>query len=124
MNKMLKVQKAGMSSFQDKVDLMGNDLKLTASDLDKLEQYGRRNNLEIHGIPYQKDKDTNQIVKKVASMLKVKLENSEISTSHRLFDANNLSRLNINYHHSSNRNPSIIVRFTNRDKKKEMKFTP
>ena len=50
MNKMLKVQKAGMSSLQDKVDQMGNDLKLTASDLDKLEQYGRRNNLEIHGI--------------------------------------------------------------------------
>ena len=29
MNKMLKVQKAGMSSLQDKVDQMGNDLKLT-----------------------------------------------------------------------------------------------
>ena len=61
MNKMLKVQRAGMSSLQDKIDQMGNDLKLTASDLDKLEQYGRRNNLEIHGIPYQTDEDTTQI---------------------------------------------------------------
>ena len=45
MNKMLKKQQAGISSLQDKVDQMGNDLKLTASDLDKLEQYGRRNSL-------------------------------------------------------------------------------
>ena len=90
MNKMLKVQQAGMSSLQDKVDQIGNNLKLTASDFDKLEQYSRRNNLEIHGIPFQKDEDTNQIVKKVASALKVKLEDSEISTSQPLFDANNL----------------------------------
>ena len=39
--------------------------KETATELEQLEQYGRRENLEIHGIPINKEESTNQIVKHV-----------------------------------------------------------
>ena len=60
-------------------------------------------------------------MKKVASLLKVNLEDSEISTSHRLFDATDLSRPNniTNSQNSPNQIPPIIVRFINRDKRNE-----
>ena len=60
------------------------NLKETATELEQLEQYGRRENLEIHGIPINKEESTNQIVKHVATLLKVELTNDQISTSHRL----------------------------------------
>ena len=34
--------------------------KETATELEQLEQYGRRENLEIHGIPINKEESTNQ----------------------------------------------------------------
>ena len=52
MKKVLKMEQANMSSLQDKVHQIEKNLILTASDLDKLEQFGRRENLEIHGIPF------------------------------------------------------------------------
>ena len=52
--------------------------------LDNLQQYGRRKNLEIHGIPVTKNESTYEIVKKVASILSVNLDSKDISTSHRL----------------------------------------
>ena len=83
----------------------------TEEQLDDLEQYGRRENLEIHGIPWTKQENTNEIVQKVARELNVKVSESDISTSHRL----PLGMLNDkNYH------PPIIVRFSNRDKRNEV----
>ena len=52
--------------------------------LDKLEQYGRRENLEIHGVQTVRNKSTNQIVKTVAKALNVQLHKKHISTSNRL----------------------------------------
>ena len=56
----------------------------TAMHLDKLEQYGRRENREIHGVPTMRNESTNQIVKTVAKALNVQLGERHISTSHRL----------------------------------------
>ena len=57
----------------------------TAFQLDKLEQYGRRENLELHAIPPKLNESTNEIVKHVlASLLKVHLDDSHISIFHRL----------------------------------------
>ena len=61
-----------------------------ATKLDDLEQYGRRQNLEIVGIPVQKDENTNAIVQEVAKLLKVTITASDISTSHRLQTKNEL----------------------------------
>ena len=46
--------------------------------LERLEQYNRHKNLKIHGIPFTQNKKTNKIVKKVANILNVKLENKDI----------------------------------------------
>lgn len=73
-----------------------------ASKLDSLDQYGRRQNLEIVGIPITKGENTNAIVTEVAELLQVKIAPGDISTSHRLQSKND-------------KPPSIIVRFVNRD---------
>ena len=77
--------------------------------LDELEQYGRRENLEIHSVPVKPNESTNQIVKTLAKHLNVHLDESHISTSHRLATKPD-----------SKRPPPIIVRFANRDKKNEI----
>ena len=89
-------------------------------DLERLEPSGRRKNLEIHGIPFTQNEKTNEIVKKVTNVLKVKLEDKDISTSHRIF---NDSKLSCRFGQFETRNNSkhspIIVRLTNRDKRNE-----
>ena len=77
--------------------------------LDELEQYGRRENLEIHGVPVKPNESTNQVVKTLAKHLNVHLDESHISTSHRLA-----------MKPDGKRPPPIIVRFSNRDKKNEI----
>ena len=76
--------------------------------VDELEQYGRRQNLEIVGISEKEDENTNAIVLEVAKMLDVDIMSSHISTSHRLPKKKASSRNN------SGSSP-IIVRFTSRD---------
>ena len=77
--------------------------------LDELEQYGRRENLEIHDVPVKLNESTNQVVKTLAKHLNVHLDESHISTSHRLPTKPD-----------SKKPPPFIVRFANRDKKKEI----
>ena len=72
--------------------------------LDRLEQYGHRQNLEIVGIPVQDGENTNAIVIEVAKLLDVNLTPEQISTSHRLPAKNR-----------ENLSPPIIACFTNRD---------
>ena len=81
-----------------------NQSESEVEKLDRLEQYGRRQNLQIVGIPVQGKENTNAIVIEVAKLLDVNLTAEEISTSHRLPAKN---RENIS--------PPIIARFTNRD---------
>ena len=76
--------------------------------VDELEQYGRRQNLEIVGAPEKEDENTNAIVLEVAKMLDVDIMSSHISTSHCLPKKTSSSRNN------SSSSP-IIVRFTSRD---------
>ena len=90
--------------------------KETATELEQLEQYGRRENLEIHGIPINKEESTNQIVKHVAALLKVDLTNDQISTSHRLIPNHSNSNMDRS---KVKKNLPIIVRFANRDKRNE-----
>ena len=59
-----------------------------AVKLDSLEQYGRRLNLEIIGIPFTEGENTNAIVTEVAELLDVKITDKDISTSHRLRSRN------------------------------------
>ena len=64
---------------------LSNELNQVKTNLNDLEQYTRRDCLEIRGIPIQTDReDTDEIVKKVGEMVGVSIESKDISTSHRL----------------------------------------
>ena len=110
--------------LQDISKLQLSTNKLTARQdsiefqLDRLEQYGRRENLEIHGVPVAQNENTNQIVKNVASLLNVQLDNSHISTSHRMPVSEKSAKLRPK--ENNNKHPPIIVRFSNRDKRNEL----
>ena len=105
-----------------------NRLYQAEKHLDEVEQYGRRENLEIHGIPMIRNENTNHITKTVAKCLNVELDDSHISTSHRLFHNSNNFSGTCNSSNQQNRKniripskpPPIIVRFTNRDKRNDL----
>ena len=74
--------------------------------LDQVEQYGRRQNLEIVNVPVQENEDTNALVIEVAKLFDVEVPPDQISTSH---------RLPINLNSTISKTSPIIVRFVNRD---------
>lgn len=83
------------------------DLSAAHNDL---EQYVRRECVEIRGIPLpssQSKEDTNEIVLKVANLMDVDIEDRDISISHRL-------RNSESYKGKGNKCPPIIVKFVRR----------
>ena len=50
----------------------------------ELEQYDRRQNLELVGVPYEKNKDVTQIALDLAGAIGVDLVEEDISIAHRL----------------------------------------
>ena len=52
--------------------------------LDNLEMYGRRQNLELEGIPYQPSENINNIIMDLTKSVGIELKNSDISIAHRL----------------------------------------
>ena len=60
-----------------------NEIK-NKDELERLEQCGCSENVEIRGVPITPNESTNQIVKIVADLLKVQLDEKQISMSHRL----------------------------------------
>ena len=80
--------------------------------VDALEQYGRRQNLEIVGIPYTEGENTNHIVTELAKLVEVELKPEDISTLHRLpvrSPSVDNARKSFEIH------TPIIVRFVRRD---------
>ena len=71
-----------LSGLTEKFGIMNKNLVKTEEQLDALEQYGRRDNLEIHNIPWTKNEKTNEIVKKIVNTLNVTLDDYDICTSH------------------------------------------
>ena len=94
------------AQLRERVDTLEAKIAAAEVDAENLKQYLRRDLLEIHGVPVLEGEDTNGIVKQVTQLLNSDLElnESDISISHRL-PANEGSI------------PSIIVKFTRRDKR-------
>ena len=63
---------------------MSNALNQMKSVHDEQEQYIRRDCLEIRGVPTSSGEDTNEIVKNVGSIVDVRIEDTDISISHRI----------------------------------------
>ena len=79
-----------------------------AVKVDAIEPYGRRQNLEIVGIPYVEGENTNEIVTEVAKLIEVDVKPEDISTSHRL-------PVRSSPDNSTRKPPAIIVRLVGRD---------
>lgn len=80
-----------------------NDISDTKMDVNNLEQYGRREMLEIFGVPREHDENTDEIVKKIADKIKVPIDiNNDIEISHRT---------------SLKPKAPIIIKFNNRRKR-------
>ena len=71
-------------------------VNLSLFKIDALEQYGRRENLKIHGIPESKNNqdDGEEFILKIAKSLNVDLQPCEIQRAHRLGKktTNNISK--------------------------------
>jgi len=86
---------------------LSNELAQLKSNLDEMEQYIRRESLEIRGIPVTQDEDTSEIVRKIGDLIDVDIEESDISVSHRLPPPKN--------NHFKQLDPAIVVKFVRRD---------
>lgn len=105
---------AATTQLERKVTEVKSGLQKISWDMDKLEQYTRKENIKIYGIPVSENENTNRIAIELASQLGVKIADEDISVSHRLPPPR--------HHRSDGRQPppAIIVRFTRRDKKTEL----
>ena len=82
--------------------------------LDEREQYNRRQNLELVGVPFNENEDVTQITLDLNEKLNVDITEEDISIAHRL----PLKQGNSNL--KNRRHPSIIVRFLSRHKRNEI----
>lgn len=101
-NKALKEEHA---SLKAQVLSSANDLKSVQKSLNDLEQYTRRDSVEIRGIPLpeeSQEEDTNEIVLQLSQKMGIPLERKDISVSHRI-----RSRSLVD--------PAIIVKFVRRE---------
>lgn len=101
-NKELKEEHASLTA---QVLSSANDLKSVQKSLNDLEQYTRRDSVEIRGIPLpeeSQEEDTNEIVLQLSQKMGIPLERKDISVSHRI-----RSRSLVD--------PAIIVKFVRRE---------
>jgi hypothetical protein len=63
---------------------LSNVVKQHSEVVSNIEQYSRRDCVEISGLPEESDEDTNALTIKVGSLMGLKINESDISVSHRL----------------------------------------
>ncbi|KAK3933313.1 RNA-directed DNA polymerase from mobile element jockey [Frankliniella fusca] len=73
--------KSELKAKDDRISKLEN---LVEIKVDELEQYGRRNNLRIFGVPEKQKEDTDSIVMEVSEKIGVHLNFSDIDRSHRV----------------------------------------
>ena len=81
-----------------------NNVNHEREKFENLEQYGRRQNLEFVGIPYEKNENLNQIFSDLAEKIGVPIKGEDISIPHRLKASQNAK---------PEKPPNVIVRYTN-----------
>ncbi|CAH3173730.1 unnamed protein product, partial [Porites lobata] len=86
-----KELKNTISSMNNRLKTMNQDLEnqreeteLLSEELDNLEQYSRKNSVEIHGIPQDAYTNTEQVVIKLAEALNITVEPEDIEISHKI----------------------------------------
>ena len=75
MNNQLKTMNQDLENQRDKTERL-------SEELDNLEQYSRKNSVEIHGMPHDAYTNTGQLVIKLAEALNITVEPEDIEISH------------------------------------------
>lgn len=90
-SRLIKQQAESIKSCLESIDglkkenmLLKNKLEDTKAQLDDLEQYGRRNSIEIHGIPEMANENLLEIVKNIGRAMDIDIQPQMIDSCHRL----------------------------------------
>ena len=86
-------------------------------ELNDIEQYARRDCVEISGVPPEDGEDTDEITTKITTLMDLEIDSSDISTSHRLPAPRSESSTSVR--DPALRYPKIIVKFVRRDVKEQ-----
>ena len=93
-------------------------------EINELQQYFRRDCVEITGLPNEKDEDTDELIIKVGTLMGLNLRKTDISISHRL--PQNAQKYNTHLRpregaqiNKAIQFPKVIVKFTRRETKEK-----
>ena len=101
-------QEKELSSLKENAELQQRKVTDDSVKLDNLEMYGRRQNLELEGIPSQPSENINITIMDLTKSVGIELKNSDISIAHRLPQKIHRNKT------TTRKPPTVIVRFTNR----------
>ena len=108
----LAKSKAEVKKVKNENSLLKQAVNICVSKLDGMEQYGRRENIRIHGVPESTGNrdDGEMVVLEIAKKLNVNLESGDIQRAHRL-----------GWHKKTMRKPRpIIAKFISYKKRNEI----
>ena len=109
LKKEVKSLKETLNEANEERDQLYADLGTAINQIDDLEQYTRKHNLEIHGIPEKTEENLAEQVITLGNALNVTIRHDDIDICHRLFTGRNASKPR-----------PIIVRFKSYRTKKEL----
>jgi len=92
-----------LKAITERVDGLESSVSNNTQQLEQVNKYLRRNNLEIHGVPEKNGEDLYELLSKIGSALGIQIEKSDIDIVHRLKAPTTSSRPRI-----------ILVKFVNR----------
>ena len=99
--------KSQIKGIKEDIGKLGNDGSNVEVNLDELEQYARRDGLEITGIPVVPNDNPASLVKEMSETMGVNLNGNDISIAHRLPPTKKVK-------------DRLIVKFTRREKRDEI----
>ena len=100
--------------LRKEISTLASNLQTTRIAVNELEQYSRRDCLEIKGIPESREKSTTEIVITVGALMDIDVKPDDISISHWLPTLKLAARFQPKPWQNTP-TPSIIVKFTRRD---------
>ena len=102
-----KQQKQAIKLLTKRADIIQKQNDEDHLKIDEVEQYDRRQNLELQGVPMTKNEDVMKIMLDLIKKLDVDIEEEDISIAHRLPQKRRLGRTKAN---KAPNHPTIIVR--------------
>lgn len=81
--------KLELQALREKVNDHKSEIDELYESQDDLEQYTRKNSLEIHGVPENLYTSTEDVVIKLGEVLNVPIQSEDIDISHKLYSGKN-----------------------------------